>query len=384
LKIVLENVVHSQRTKRGIGTYLQNLATSLAVQDPSNQYVLFNYFFRDFEVRKNEILTIDAPNFTNCVRRAPQSAVEFLEWERGVPVVDRLLPRDVQVYHAIESRLPRLNSRIKTVVTVHDLFAELFPQWFTGKAETLQRLQRDACRRADRIIVISQNTRKDVQRLYAIADDRIDVIVYGMDHATFYPIENPERLRDARARYGLPERFLLSTGPFEPRRNTERLLEVFAALSADAAAKDLFLVLTGGANAYAEVLRRKIAELGIEKKVILPGHVPQSDLAALYRLAEIFVYPSLYEGFGLTPLEALACGAAVIASNASSIPEVVGEAAVLIDPTNAHEMKAAILRLLNDPRARTDLGARGPAQAKKFTWDAAAARTRDVYRTLSP
>ncbi len=378
MKIAIENVLYNQRHKRGIGTYLEKLVDAMALQGDGDEFILFNYFFRDFERKRREVAAVERRNFSYCIRRFPQRWAEWLEWKAGFPIVGRLLPKGIDIYHAIETRLPSLSRRIKTVVTVHDIMLGLFPQWTTSSCE----IQRSACRRADRLIAISENTRKDLVKTYGIPEDKITVIPYGMDHSVFHPIHDRHRLDEIRSRYRLPERFLLSTGPFEPRRNTEGLLEVFGSLIQEEALKGLHLVVPGRHNFYFGTIQRKISELRLDARVLLPGHIPHNDLAAMYVLSEAFVYPSFYEGFGLTPLEALACGVPVVTSRVASIPEVVGDAAVLVDPNDNGELKAAVLRVLRDRALRQELRRKGPLRARKFNWKTAAERTCALYRQL--
>ncbi len=378
MKIAIENVLFNQQDKRGIGTYLEKLADAMALQGDGDEFILFNYFFRDFERKSREVAAVERKNFSYCIRRFPQRWAEWLEWKAGVPIVGRLLPGGVDIYHGIETRLPRLSRKIKTVVTVHDIMLGLFPQWANRSCE----IERSACRRADHLIAISENTRKDLVKTYGIPEEKITVIHYGMDHAVFFPIRDKDRLDEVRSRYRLPKRFLLSTGPFEPRRNTEGLLEVFGSLCKEEDLKDLHLVVPGRHNFYFDTVRRKISELRLDERVLLPGHIPHADLAAMYSLCDAFVYPSLYEGFGLTPLEALACGTPVVTSRVASIPEVVGDAAVLVDPKDSGDIKAAVLRVLRDNALRLELRARGPLRAKNFEWKTAAERTRALYRQI--
>lgn len=377
MRIVMENVVHDPQAKRGIGSYFQNLVEALSRQDDSNSYILFNYFFGDFEAKSLRVFSVDKKNFSNLIRRWPQRIVEFIEWRLGSRLIERLLPQDTGIYHAIETRLPHFGSKIKTVVTVHDLMADLF----LPSGNRIGRIQRDACQRGDRLIAISENTRKDLIERYNVPKAKISLIYYGLDHRLFRPIADRAARDEVRRRYRLPERFLLGTGPFEARRNMEGLLAVFGELAG--AHKDLSLVLVGGRNFYFDRIAANIRELGLEARVHLPGHVPQQDLAVFYNLAEVFVYPSLYEGFGLTPLEALACAAPVITSRVSSIPEVVGDAALLIEPHDLSQLRSALTRILAEPALRQELAGRGPERAKRFSWETAAEQTRTVYSGLS-
>jgi glycosyltransferase involved in cell wall biosynthesis len=185
-----------------------------------------------------------------------------------------------------------------------------------------------------------------------------------------------------RARYRLPQRFILYVGTIEPRKNLVTLLEAYAALRAAGLHPDVGLVIAGGTGWLVGSFFDRLRTLGLNEIVTLTGFVPDKDLPALYNCAEIFAFPSVFEGFGLPPLEAMACGVPVLSSQASSLPEVVGQAGLLLPPLDAGAWRAALDQVLADPALRADLRQRGLAQAAQFTWDAAARQMLDVYQGL--
>jgi glycosyltransferase involved in cell wall biosynthesis len=190
----------------------------------------------------------------------------------------------------------------------------------------------------------------------------------------------PETLARVRQQYYLPEKFILHVATIEPRKNLSRLLEAFTALLGDW--PDLKLVLVGKKGWLYESFFQKIQAMGLERQVIFPGYVAEADLPAFYQLAELFAFPSLYEGFGLGPLEAMACGTPVVSSNSSSLPEVVGEAGLLFEPTDTAAMTQALRRILTDEALRAELKQRSLQQAKKFSWAKAAEEHIAVYQSL--
>jgi glycosyltransferase involved in cell wall biosynthesis len=193
----------------------------------------------------------------------------------------------------------------------------------------------------------------------------------------------PDTLAAVRAKYHLPERFILFVGTIEPRKNLVTLLEAFAALRSGGRHPGLGLVIAGGKGwLYGEFFER-LRTLGLEKTVILTGYVPEADLPALLNSAEVFAFPSSFEGFGLPPLEAMACGVPVVCSNATSLPEVVGEAGLLVPPDDAASWTEALGRLLDDAELRGELRARGLARARLYTWEAAAQKTLAVYEAVA-
>lgn len=228
------------------------------------------------------------------------------------------------------------------------------------------------------MIAASESTKKDAVRLCGLDEAKIKVIYHGVS-PRFRPA-GPEAVSAVRQRYGLPDRFVLSLGTIEPRKNLTSLLEVWHALSSGGVPPKL--VIAGSKGWLYAPFFSKLRELGLEDQVLFTGYVPEEDLPAVYSAAELFVYPSLYEGFGFPVLEAMACGAPVITSNTSSLPEVAGQAALLVDPTSLEELSAAIGRVLENQELRNQLRARGLEQAARFSWERTARETLSVYESL--
>jgi glycosyltransferase involved in cell wall biosynthesis len=239
--------------------------------------------------------------------------------------------------------------------------------------------------RADRIIAVSEATRRDALRFYRLNPAKIDVIPEGVE-PRFRPEADPARLEAVRRKFALPRRFILYVGTIEPRKNLPTLLDAYAALRAQH--PDVGLVIAGGTGWLYQSFFDRLRALSLEAHVALTGYVPDDDLPTLLSAAEVFAFPSTFEGFGLPPLEAMACGTPVLCSNASSLPEVVGDsssgsgqsAGLLLPPHDARAWVEALARVLTDPALRADLRARGLARAALFSWGEAARRTLDVYR----
>lgn len=268
----------------------------------------------------------------------------------------------------------------RSVVTVHDLGYLHFPR----AHPTAQRLYLDwstrySARHARRVLADSRATRDDLVRHYRIPSEKIVVVYPGRDES-LAPVADPRRLESVRARYRLPHRFLLHVGSLHPRKNLERLVEAFARVRQRHA--DVGLVLAGRRGWQAESLMARVRQLGLVAAVRFLEYVPQEDLGALYSAATLYVCPSLYEGFGLPPLEAMACGTPVICSNTSSLPEVVGEAARLISPTDSDAWAVACLDWLDDAEARRRASKLGLEQARKFSWDRCARETVAVLEAV--
>jgi glycosyltransferase involved in cell wall biosynthesis len=267
------------------------------------------------------------------------------------------------------------------VFTLHDLTFLSHPELHTvgNRVETLCAVVEAVCA-ADAFIAVSEHTKAQAVELLGLADERITVIHEAADPA-FKPVERDERQAEVRRRLGIDGPFLLTVGSLEPRKNLGRLLDALAALPEDVRVGH-GLVVTGGPGWRNRALRERIEGAGCAMRVHLTGEVSQPDLAVLYSAAEAFVYPSLSEGFGLPVLEAMACGAPVITSSTSSLPEVAGEAAVLVDPTDTEALAEAVARVLSDSALRRELRARGFHRVAEFSWQRTARKTLGLYRRL--
>ena len=358
--------------KRGIGLYVENLLRGLSAIDRENEYVILTWFYRDYRAKLDSLNIPDAPNFSAAAYRLPDSLVTAAEWNLRIPVISALLKgRNIDVYHSPGPRLPRLRG-CRTVATIHDLIYEKFPAWVDTR---FLEENRCAARTADGLIADSASTRNDLVDLYGIAPGKVDVIHLGVDGATFRPVPRAEALAAAAA-YRLPEKFILDVGPFEPRRNTETLLRAYA-LAKPAIAPHK-LVLIGRPSA---AITELTAGLGIDRDVIYISGLSTGEMAAVYSLSSVFAHLSLYEGFGLSLLEAMACGRPSLISDVSSLPEIGGEACLKVkDPKNAEECAAALKRLVLDRALADQLGALGRARAGLFSWEATARKTLECYR----
>ncbi len=262
------------------------------------------------------------------------------------------------------------------VMTIHDL-TPLILKSHTLRNRLAHRFYvRVLAHRADRVLTDSEHTRLDVIRLLGVNPDRVRAVPLAADES-FRPVRDEERLQNLRERYSLPDKFLLCLGTIEPRKNLARVLEAFGAI---AGAFPECALAVAGAQGWGNVgLPQRAAELGFGPRVRFLGHVPEDDLAALYSAATAFVYPSLYEGFGLPPLEAMQCGCPVITSNVSSLPEVAGDAALLVDPNSVEAIAGAMYDVLSNPSLRCQMQEKGLRQAGHFSWRRCAEQTLEAY-----
>ncbi|MGE5619282.1 MAG: glycosyltransferase family 4 protein [Sphingomonadaceae bacterium] len=268
----------------------------------------------------------------------------------------------------------------KSVVTMLDLSFLRLPHSFNrGNRIYLSTMARLSAHRCDRILTISESTRQDVIHFFGVPGDKVEVTYLGVD-PVFKPAE-PGLLARFRSERRLPERFLLYVGTLEPRKNVERLVEAYARTRADYQIPHK-LVLGGAKGWLYDRIFARVRELGLETEVLFTSYIPYDELPLWYNCADIFIYPSLYEGFGLPPLEAMACGTAVITSSVSSLPEVVGDAAITVNPFDVDALARAIASVLEDATLRQRLRTEGPKRAGRFSWNEMAAATMKAYRGL--
>ena len=350
----------------GINRYIYNLLTHLPRVDQNNRYTAFLSDGR-----------FANPGLALKLSRLPTSRpVVRIFWEQVVQPF-ALRKEDVDLLHALAFVTPLL-SPCPAVVTIYDLSFLLYPESFKRfKRFYLGLFTRLSAKRARRIIAISQSTKRDVVRLLGVSPEKVEVIYCGIDEA-FRPLAE-DQVAAFRSKRGLPERFVLFVGTIEPRKNVTRLIEAFANLHPRQLA-DLKLVIGGAKGWFYQDVFARVEELGLEGQVMFPGYIPVSELPLWYNAAELFVYPSLYEGFGLPPLEAMACGTPVVTANTSSLPEVVGEAGLTVDPLDVEGLAEAMRRALEDEILWRDMRERGLQRAKDFSWTKMAQETVQVYQ----
>ena len=310
--------------KAGLGRYASQLALALLKQGAEMTAFVNNLAESHLQPPLSDlpVLTAGLPR----KRWRLRAAASYF----GAPALDPMFP-GLRLFHATEHLLPRLK-RARSVFTLHDTAYIHLPQYHLPRNRFYLRLMMPRFLAAsDAVITVSEHTRRDAQRWYKLPDDRLHVIPEGVeDH--FRPISDASLLAAVRERYQLPQRFILFVGTIEPRKNLVTLLEAYAAMRADGRNAGIGLVIAGGKGWLYETFFERLRALGLQDVVRLTGYVPEADLPALLNCAELFAFPSSFEGFGLPPLEAMACGVPVVCSNATSLPEVVGEAGLLVPP----------------------------------------------------
>ena len=375
------NALFLQQPATGTGQHLFHLLQGLDRYDHENTYVLLSPRFRRATAPRFPELSPRFRNVqgVNALVRLGDS-FEKLWWEQA-GLLQASRREGLDLLHCPYFASPLLSS-IPTVVTIHDTIPLLLPEYRARVAgRAYSGLSALAAHRARAIIAVSEYSKQDIERTLRLPPERIHVIGNAVDNS-YQPISDPRLLSAVRERYGLAERFILYFGGFDIRKNVHRLVQAFAQIRSRLD-EPYQLVLAGRLHLVGHPLypdpRPLIRELGLESQVVFTGQIREQDKAPLYSAGELFMFPSIYEGFGMPVLEAMACGAAVVTSNVSALPEVAGDAAVLVDPLSTEAIGEAMLELLADPARRTALGQAARARAAHFSWGAVAEQTLKVY-----
>lgn len=366
--------------RTGVEEYTRKTLSWLFERYPNDTFVLF------FNSWKKELPDLEwavrYPNVELKTFRIPNKLLNLSLWYLRWPHLDTLLG-GVDVCFVPNINFVAVSKKAKLVVTAHDLSFEYFPEAFSAKQRFWHYLInfRSLVKRADAIIAISHSTKADLVSVYKINPEKITVVHSGVD-GEFRPLSrNNVELLEVQKKYNLPYNFILSLGTFEPRKNTVATVHAFEAFCAvyPKLSENVQLVLAGAYGWKSEELRQAVIHSPQRSRIHVVGYVAPEDKAGLYNLAKVFVYPSLYEGFGFPPLEALACGTPVITSSVASLPEVVGNSAILIDPYRPDDIMEALAAIFESKTFTEKLVSEGIQQAKKFQWLNTAKNTREVF-----
>jgi glycosyltransferase involved in cell wall biosynthesis len=361
----------------GIGRYVRELIRALAAHDDETPYRLFVA-----GATRPTLPPLPGPNFSWRPTRVTPLWFARLWHRLQLPLPVETFVGRVGLYHATDFTLPPTLPNTRTLLTVHDLSFLRAPETTPPVLKAyLDRVVPRSVRRADHVLADSQATKDDLVALYGTPPDKVTVLLGGVN-PEFAPVTNRGTRQAVRQRYALPDnRYIFSIGTVQPRKNYTRLIEALAALGSEC--EDVHLVIAGGRGWLDAPIFRAVSDLHLTERVHFTGFARDEDLPALYSEAVCLAYPSLYEGIGLPVLEAMACGIPVVTSNISSMPEVAGEAALLVDPYDVAALADALRRLITDEALRADLISRGLRQVAHFTWTRAAQQLLDVYRRLS-
>jgi len=359
--------------RTGVGHYCFCLLKSLLASDTGHEYVGFASGSRPPVLDELEDV-LDRRRIP-----LPTRVMHHLWTLFRFPKVDTFLG-GVDVFHATNYFVPPMR-RARTVVTVHDLAILVHPEWCSPKIRRFFPGQIARCiREADAVIACSESTKSDAVRLLGVDPQRVTVAYEGIDES-LAPVPRAEAARHVQSRYGVSLPYALFVGTIEPRKNITGLLRAFSKIASGVPHN---LVLVGGKGWYREDIERVARELGIGERVSFVGYVSSHrELAAFYSAADLFVFPSLYEGFGLPILEAMSCGCPVVTADSSSMPEIAADAALCVDANSDAAIAEAIQRVLGDPALKESLVARGLERARQFSWRKCAETTMNVYERLA-
>ena len=359
----------------GLGNYGRTIVEMLARSAPQNRYLLYT------PDRGREALRKRLPECEQIEFRLPRTPKHGLAkaWWRSAGVC-RELPADVSLFHGLGAELPwGLRKRgIPSVVTIHDLIFLRFPayyKWFDRRIYTWK--YRAACRQADRIIAISEATKRDIVDFFGIAPEKIDVVYQGCDES-FKREVTDETKRAVRAHYGLPERYVLSVGSIEERKNLLLLVQAAARMT-----EPIHIVAVGKRTPYTAEVEKFAAENGLAERLHIYHDVKFADLPAFYRMAEVFVYPSRFEGFGIPMIEAACCGVPTVGATGSCLEEAGGPDAAYVDPDDPQELADKLTEILADEELRRRMTERGRAYVARFEPEKLVADLLAVYRKVT-
>ena len=367
------------RESAGIGNYVRSLVDAMLEQDASNQYTLLTSGRPPRERPFPE-----AKNARGRSLIIPDRYLNVLWYRWRLPISATFFTGQIDVYHGPDFVLPPLNGHTHKIVTVHDLAFIEHPEYAVPQlAAYLKKVVPEAVAAADVVASISHTTRQTLIDHFHTPPEKITIVPNGI-RSYFRRITDPVLLEATRHKFGLKSPLVLGVGTQQPRKNHLGLIKAFhkAASSNNRQARPAMLALAGGSGWLYEDTQRVVTELKLEKKVRFLGHVSDLELMLLYSLADVFVFPSFYEGFGVPPLEAMACGTPVITSNTSSLPEAAGDAALLVDPHKPGEIAKAITGVLENPSLQEELRQKGYKQAARYSWQKSARKMLAVYQQV--
>ncbi len=352
----------------GIGTYLQNLLREFSYLSISED--MENILYGDVDKLKKYNFTIKEFNFP----------IYSLQEQLFSPL--KLKKERLDLIHFPHYNVPLLYSG-EIVVTIHDLIHLLFPQYFSFVASRYAHFMlRHVSRKAKKIITDSHSSKRDIIKLLKVSSKKITVIYPGVSR-NYRPIKDEFLIEKIKRKYNITQEFILFVGLLKPHKNIINLIKAFFKLRKNNSLLKNKLVIIGKKKGpYYLKVEELIRKLGLEEEIIFLGKVDADDLLMLYNSARVFILPSFYEGFGLPPLEAMACGIPVITANTSSLPEVVGDAAVMVDPYDIEEMAKAMYTVFTDRNLRKQMIDKGFERVKYFSWENAACQTCKVYKEV--
>jgi len=383
MRIGIDIRVLTRGTRTGVEEYTINLLDHLLPLDSSVEYKLF---YNAYHQVKLDYDWLNLPNVKLYSFRLPNRIFFVLARYLKFPQIDRLL-KGVDVYFSPHFFPAPVSSYCRRVITFHDLSFEHHPQFFNWRKRLWQKFlmeTRKEAEKADKIIAVSESTKKDLIDIYGIEPKKIKVIYSGISLLfNRQPSEiRHQSLKLIKKKYNLPDKFILYFGTLEPRKNLIGLIKAFELLNSKFKIKNFKLVLAGSKGWLYQEIFKTVQKSFCRDKIVFTGFIKEEDKPYIYQLAELFVYPSFFEGFGFPPLEAMTSGVPTIVSCNSSLPEVVEQAAVMVDPYNIQELAWAMKIILTDKNLREELIKKGFERAKQFSWQKCAQETLEILKEV--
>ena len=363
------------KNKTGVGVYLVNLINELSNIDYNNDYYIF------VQSDDADSFNIDKANFNFIIidSNKYRKTILRLLWEQLI-LPKKLKRYNIDILHSPHYTAP-IFSKVSKVITFHDMTFYTLPQVHTFfKRLLFKTYMKISSKIADKILTVSKSTAKDVQKILKVNSDKI-CVTYNAKKDIYRPINDKKKIKEICLKYKISNDYILFVGTLEPRKNIKTLIKSYSKLI-DEINKDIKLVIVGKKGWMYKEIFKLIKYLEIEEKVIFTGFADLDDLPYLYNGAEMFVYPSIYEGFGIPVLESISCGVPTITSNVSSMPEVIGNAGITIDPTDIIELKNSMKKIIKNDNLKKKLKNLGIKQSKKFTWENCAINTLEVYQKV--
>ena len=378
MKILIEGTP-AFRNRTGVGQYVYRLFSALFEKDHNNQYFIYGLLFFGKKF---------TPPFASKYRNVHYRLIRYLPSKAYNVLSRRIVPPPVDILTATKSDITIFTNFVRTslplgsksLVFIYDLSFVLFSQYSNDKnARLMKKEVGKGAQKSDMVITISENSKREIISTYRVPKNKVEVINPAIDHDAYYP-RSKDQVIKIKKKFNITKPYILYTGTLEPRKNIVGILDAYANLPTSI--RDTHtLVLAGGRGWKDEEIRHRLEQYK-DLDIILTGYVDDSDLPALYSGAKVFVFPSHYEGWGMPPLESMACGTPVITSNNSSLPEVVGDAGIMLDAKDTKGLTKSIQKVITDKNLHNKMVTAGINQAKKFSWDKSAQKLYDIIQEM--